>query len=176
MGKVLGTFGSAVKVRGTTAQYVVDHTIPGRTLRIPHGMLSLIADDGTVFKSIEANTGGFVSDFRKHNGPIPPGKYRISNFRSPRNDEGTAMRDFDVSFSFPGSDRHERIRARWPGYSSGRSSSRNARVHRPGRANAPAIGGIPRFAEYAHQRRIGLVCHCEVHARFRRKLASVRKV
>jgi len=100
MGKVLGTLGSAVKVRGTTAQYVVDHTIPGRTLRIPHGMLSLIADDGTVFKSIEANTGGFVSDFRKHNGPIPPGKYRISNFRSPRNDEGTAMRDFDVSFSF----------------------------------------------------------------------------
>jgi hypothetical protein len=56
MGKVLGTLGTAVKVRGTTAQYVVDHTIPGRTLRIPHGMLSLIADDGTVFKSIEANT------------------------------------------------------------------------------------------------------------------------
>jgi hypothetical protein len=175
MGKVLGTLGSAVKVRGTTAQYVVDHTIPGRTLRIPHGMLSLIADDGTVFKSIEANRGGFVSDFRKHNGPIPPGKYRISNFRSPRNDEGTAMRDFDVSFSFSldpidtnvfgrdGLDIHP------DGPPPG-----TARVHRPGCANAPAIGGIPRFAEYAHQRRIALVCHCEVHALFRRKLVFAR--
>jgi hypothetical protein len=107
MGNVIGAgaplnagAASSTKVRGTTAQYVVDHAIPGADLRIPHGVLSLVADDGTVIASIEANTGGFVSDFRKRNGPIPPGKYRISNYRSPRNDEGTAMRNFDVSFSF----------------------------------------------------------------------------
>jgi hypothetical protein len=107
MGNVIGggappIAGAAVptKVRGTTAQYVVDHTMPGTSLRIPQGVLTLIADDGIVIASIEANTGGFVSDFRKRNGPIPPGKYRISNYRSPRNDEGTAMRNFDVSFSF----------------------------------------------------------------------------
>lgn len=110
MGKVIGAatppvtpippVAPAMKVRGTSAQYVVDHTIPGGVLRIPHGVLSLIADDGTVIASIEANTGGFVGDFRKHNGPIPPGQYRISNYRSPRDDEGTAMRYFDVSFSF----------------------------------------------------------------------------
>jgi hypothetical protein len=103
MGKVLGGGTPAVsaqKVRGTTAQYVVDHTIPGGVLRIPHGVFSLIADNGSVLASIEANTGGFVSDFRKQNGPIPPGTYSISDYRSPRNDEGTAMRYFDVSFSF----------------------------------------------------------------------------
>jgi beta-N-acetylglucosaminidase len=106
MGKMVGGSTPGVltrpaqKVRGTTAKYVVDHRIPGNVLRIPHGVLSILADDGTVIASIEANTGGFVSDFRKHNGPIPPGKYSISNYRSPRNDEGTAMRYFDVSFSF----------------------------------------------------------------------------
>jgi hypothetical protein len=100
LGNIIGGGAPAVKVRGTTAQYVVDHTIPGAVLRIPHGVLSLIADDGTVLSSIEANTGGFVTDFRKRNGPIPPGEYRITNYRSPRNDEGTAMRYFDVSFSF----------------------------------------------------------------------------
>jgi len=100
MGKSIGAVARPEKVRGTTAQYVVDHKIPGVKLQVPRGVFSLIADDGTVIASIAANTGGFVSDFRKHNGPIPPGKYRISNYRSPRNDEGTAMRYFDVSFSF----------------------------------------------------------------------------
>lgn len=88
------------KARGTRAEFVVDHKIPGGTLQIPRGILSLITDDGMVIASMEANTGGFVSSFTRHNGPIPPGSYRIDNYRSPRNDEGAAMRYFDVSFSF----------------------------------------------------------------------------
>lgn len=88
------------KTRGTRAEFVVSGKIPGGTLQIPRGVFSLIADDGKVVDSINANTGGFVSSFTRHNGPIPPGSYRVYNYRAPRRDEGAAMRYFDVSFSF----------------------------------------------------------------------------
>jgi hypothetical protein len=67
---------SAPVVQGA---FTISNSFDGTHTRLYEGELALSGNPSATFN---ARTGGFVADFKTHNGPTPPGFYKITSFIS----------------------------------------------------------------------------------------------
>ncbi|TGQ43681.1 MULTISPECIES: L,D-transpeptidase family protein [unclassified Mesorhizobium] len=63
------------------------------------GTLTVYDPNKNVIGTYSASTGGFVADYKKQNGPTPPGLYIVSNYRSDRTG-APGMSRGGISYSF----------------------------------------------------------------------------
>jgi hypothetical protein len=61
-------------------KFKIAGTFDGSRVRLYQGTLALIDRSGAELGSFSARTGGFVADFHTHNGPTPPGLYKVASF------------------------------------------------------------------------------------------------
>jgi hypothetical protein len=62
--------------------FAISKSTAGTLAPLYEGTLALSDRSGNPSESFDARTGGFVSDFKTHNGPTPPGFYKIDSFIS----------------------------------------------------------------------------------------------
>jgi hypothetical protein len=82
-------FGEFVRQRTNTSS---------RGFPIEQGRLRIFAADGSLAGDFLCNSGGGASSFRRTNGPVPPGTYRISNHRPNRTTAGMVLSGVGYSF------------------------------------------------------------------------------
>lgn len=68
-----------------------------RKYPVMHGALKLQSRKGDTLGTYTVNSGGGAPNFHTTNGPIPPGIYRLSNYRA-RSIEGMVLHDVGYSF------------------------------------------------------------------------------
>lgn len=73
--------------------------LSARGFPILYGDVSVVDGAGNVSATFEASTGRSAPNYTQKGGPLPPGRYRVSNFRSDRSDTAAMIRD-GVSYSF----------------------------------------------------------------------------
>lgn len=61
-------------------QFKIVNTFDGSRVRLYQGTLTVKDRGGSSLGMFSARTGGFVADYRTHNGPTPPGLYKIGSF------------------------------------------------------------------------------------------------
>jgi hypothetical protein len=62
----------------TLGQFVISQSFDGSRVRLYQGTFSVTDRNGASLGTFQARTGGFVADFKTHNGPTPPGLYKIA--------------------------------------------------------------------------------------------------
>jgi L,D-transpeptidase catalytic domain len=78
--------------------FTISNSFDGTRVRLYEGTLALFDRSGNPSQSFRARTGGFVADFKTHNGPTPPGFYKIDSFIS--NPEVPGMKLNGITFCF----------------------------------------------------------------------------
>jgi hypothetical protein len=68
-------------------------------VKLYKGMLTVNGRGGRVIGTYAATTGGFIADYRRKNGPTPPGYFFVDNYRSDRGNT-PGMKRHGVSYSF----------------------------------------------------------------------------
>jgi hypothetical protein len=81
------------------ARFIVTESFDGSRKRVWRGKLVVLDRDRNQAGIYTAQTGGFVADYRRPNGPTPPGTYKVSNYRPNRFKAPGMVRD-GVAFSF----------------------------------------------------------------------------
>lgn len=61
----------------TLGKFVISQSFDGSRVRLYQGTFSVTDRNGASLGIFHARTGGFVADFKTHNGPTPPGLYKI---------------------------------------------------------------------------------------------------
>jgi hypothetical protein len=81
------------------ASFMVTESFDGGRRRVWAGRLKVFNANGNIVGDYTARTGGFIADYRRRNGPTPPGTYIVSNFRRNRFSAPGMVRS-GVAFSF----------------------------------------------------------------------------
>ncbi|WP_164902998.1 L,D-transpeptidase [Rhizobium leguminosarum] len=83
----------------TLAAFSAMEAVDAGHVKLYRGTLTVFDANKKVTGIYKANTGGFVADFRRKNGPTPPGLFKVSNYRPDRGNTPGMKRE-GVSFSF----------------------------------------------------------------------------
>jgi hypothetical protein len=67
----------------TLVRFTISQSFDGSRVRLYQGSVSIVDRTGAALGTFQARTGGFVADFKTHNGPIPPGLYKIDASLTP---------------------------------------------------------------------------------------------
>ncbi|TFZ54828.1 hypothetical protein E4V01_24490 [Methylorubrum sp. Q1] len=81
------------------ATFTIEDSFDGSRRKVWTGRLTVSNRQGQVVGDYAATTGGFVADYRKRNGPTPPGTYKVSNHRPNRHGAPGMERD-GIAYSF----------------------------------------------------------------------------
>jgi hypothetical protein len=85
--------------RPVLATFSATESIDTGRVRLYRGTLTVSDRNGGVTGRYSATTGGFVADYRRKNGPTPPGYFVVGNYRPDRGNT-PGMRRNGVSYSF----------------------------------------------------------------------------